>query len=139
MTREEYQEYLKSEHWQEMRRTVLRDAGGRCQVCNSSERCEVHHRTYERVGEEYPSDLIVLCRACHEKFHGHYWMEAEITKKVSAAYAAGANAAMTYVETVAPEFAKFHEEWTSSWAEPVAEQVEGTETPWGDEEKRVGG
>jgi hypothetical protein len=29
----------------------------------------VHHRTYERVGFERQSDLIVLCHDCHRDFH----------------------------------------------------------------------
>jgi 5-methylcytosine-specific restriction endonuclease McrA len=33
---------------------------------------EVHHRTYERVGEERPADVIALCKACHEKHHDRH-------------------------------------------------------------------
>nr|DAW76172.1 MAG TPA: Protein of unknown function (DUF968) [Bacteriophage sp.] len=34
----------------------------------------MHHKTYENHGREFnrdiaDSDLIVLCRECHEKFH----------------------------------------------------------------------
>jgi hypothetical protein len=65
-----YDEYLQSDHWQDTREFALGRAGHRCQVCNTNdERLEVHHRTYERRGEEFPEDLIVLCRTCHETFH----------------------------------------------------------------------
>jgi hypothetical protein len=30
-------------------------------------RLHMHHRTYERLGAELPSDLQVLCRPCHER------------------------------------------------------------------------
>lgn len=64
------EEYLKTEHWQEMRRKKLRDSFYSCSLCNvRNTRLEVHHKTYERVGEEYESDLIVLCHNCHAKFH----------------------------------------------------------------------
>jgi 5-methylcytosine-specific restriction endonuclease McrA len=65
-----YSEYLKTEHWQETRRAALKRAKYRCQVCNTNDRSlHVHHRTYERRGEEIASDLIVLCESCHGTFH----------------------------------------------------------------------
>src|SRR5947207_3117264 len=70
MTREEYREvYLRSDHWRETRLGALDRAEHRCQVCNRTERLDVHHRTYERIGEERPADLTVLCRRCHDLFH----------------------------------------------------------------------
>ena len=41
----------------------------RCQICYTSHRLEVHHRTYERLGYEKPSDLTVLCYWCHRNNH----------------------------------------------------------------------
>lgn len=70
MNRAEYREvYLKSEHWREQRLGALERAGDRCQVCNGTKRLDVHHRTYERLGNEAPMDLTVLCRGCHDLFH----------------------------------------------------------------------
>lgn len=66
----EYEQYLKSQEWAAMRRWALERAENRCQVCNSEKRLDVHHRTYERLGHEWPSDLTVLCRDCHELYHG---------------------------------------------------------------------
>ena len=64
-----YPQYLKSEHWQDLRRRMLKRASFACQLCNSKGRLNVHHRTYERRGQEPYSDLIVLCENCHSKFH----------------------------------------------------------------------
>lgn len=65
-----YQTYLKSAHWQKVRRAALKRAGLRCQICNESGvQLDVHHRTYERLGNEFDSDLTVLCNSCHGKFH----------------------------------------------------------------------
>ena len=51
---------------------VARAAGRRCQLCNlGSVPLNVHHRTYERRGEELDEDLTVLCRECHHTFHEH--------------------------------------------------------------------
>lgn len=64
-----YKEYLQSEHWEERREIALIKADWKCSLCNKSESLNVHHRTYERLGKEMQSDLTVLCRHCHAKFH----------------------------------------------------------------------
>lgn len=64
-----YAEYLKTEHWQEMRKYALKRAAYKCQVCNASGKMNVHHRTYERRGHEDIKDLTVLCEPCHRKHH----------------------------------------------------------------------
>lgn len=65
-----YPEYLKTDHWQDLRDDALERAGRRCQVCNTSlGSLHVHHRSYDRRGQEAPEDLIVLCADCHRVFH----------------------------------------------------------------------
>lgn len=64
-----YAEYLQTEHWQQLRAQKQRQAGRRCQLCYAGGQLDTHHRTYERRGFEQLSDLIVLCRPCHAKFH----------------------------------------------------------------------
>ena len=67
--KKQYADYLHSPHWRSVREWAIERAANRCQVCNGAERLHVHHRTYERVGAELPSDLIVLCEDCHGIFH----------------------------------------------------------------------
>jgi len=73
MTATEYHQYLASREWAARRAAALERAGHRCQVCNADRwfagSLEVHHRTYERLGNEAPGDLVVLCRHCHDLFH----------------------------------------------------------------------
>jgi len=64
-----YAEYLLTDHWKLLRGKCLKRARNHCQLCNSAQSLNVHHRTYERRGCEFLKDLIVLCRACHAKFH----------------------------------------------------------------------
>jgi HNH endonuclease len=64
-----YDEYLQTCEWYETRAAARVRAGERCQVCNRSGPLDVHHRTYERRGQEREDDLTVLCRECHELFH----------------------------------------------------------------------
>lgn len=66
-----YQAYLQTPEWQEKRDQALERSGHRCQLCNSDDSLNVHHRTYERRGNEELSDLTVLCRQCHNLFHDH--------------------------------------------------------------------
>lgn len=64
-----YQEYLKSRSWHCRRIIALMRADYRCQLCNKTKELHVHHRTYESLGHEPISDLVVLCKDCHAKFH----------------------------------------------------------------------
>lgn len=65
-----YRDYLLTDHWQGIRKMMLKHAGYRCQLCNAGNRTlHVHHRTYENRGRETVADLIVLCDQCHSQFH----------------------------------------------------------------------
>jgi hypothetical protein len=64
-----YPEYLLTRHWRCCRRRAIERAKGTCQACNATEGLNVHHRTYERYGEEADAGLIALCRSCHRLFH----------------------------------------------------------------------
>jgi hypothetical protein len=61
-----YQQYMASEKWRVKRSLILKRDGDRCQTCLSTEDLECHHKTYERLGDELPEDLITLCHECHE-------------------------------------------------------------------------
>ena len=64
-----YDEYLQTEHWQSVRKNALKRARYKCQACNSSGELHVHHKTYDHLGQEWPSDLLVVCADCHAKIH----------------------------------------------------------------------
>jgi len=67
-----YEEYLRTPEWRRRKERKLDQADHRCQFCNRHQRfLNVHHRTYENLGEELDGDLIVLSRACHSTFHKH--------------------------------------------------------------------
>jgi len=72
-----YPEYLKTEHWAETRKLVLKRAGYRCQTCNAKGELHVHHNTYKRRGEENMADLVVLCADCHKTFHDNHGVNNE--------------------------------------------------------------
>lgn len=64
-----YKEYLASDAWKIKRDEALERANHRCQLCSETKRLNVHHNTYDRLGDELPGDLITLCRRCHLVFH----------------------------------------------------------------------
>ena len=64
-----YREYLETPKWRNRRDAKLRSVGYHCERCDSRRELQVHHRTYERLGEELDSDLEVVCVKCHEREH----------------------------------------------------------------------
>ncbi len=66
-----YEEYLSSVEWRDRRSILLDRFSHKCQICGSSAKLQIHHRTYERVGNERIEDLTVLCDACHGLYHAH--------------------------------------------------------------------
>lgn len=66
-----YDEYLKTDHWQEVRKRKLKQVGYKCQRCGVDNiALEVHHIHYRGRGKELLKHLLVLCRNCHENEHG---------------------------------------------------------------------
>ena len=69
-----YEQYLQSKHWREdVRPAAIERADRRCQLCGRKTGVpwplNVHHNTYDRLGAELDSDVIVLCQRCHERHH----------------------------------------------------------------------
>jgi hypothetical protein len=68
-----YRIYLRTPEWRRTRAAALVRAGNACSLdVRHTEELEVHHRTYERLGAELVSDLIVLCHSCHRLHHKQY-------------------------------------------------------------------
>lgn len=69
---QEYLDYLRSAHWQDLREAVLHDERGRikaCVSCFSPDDIQAHHLIYRSLYDCVPSDLVPLCRECHEILH----------------------------------------------------------------------
>lgn len=67
--KERYHAYLKSPEWRDRVSKKMKQARGRCLLCNADGPLSVHHRTYDHIFKEPLIDLIVLCKGCHEKYH----------------------------------------------------------------------
>lgn len=67
-----YGEYRETYEWHRIRQRKLLQQKNKCATCNTVHPLEVHHKTYERLGDEWDDDLVVLCRDCHKKYHNLY-------------------------------------------------------------------
>jgi len=67
MSSPSYSAYIRSPAWRTKRRERLALDKGRCVVCGARA-VNVHHITYERLGDEnVRRDLVSVCRACHTR------------------------------------------------------------------------
>jgi hypothetical protein len=70
-----YEVYLRSRSWRTFRTNMLALVNGRCEHCDASESTsallvlDVHHVHYDTLGAELSTDVVVLCRPCHEIAH----------------------------------------------------------------------
>lgn len=67
----DYHAYIESPAWRMVAEAAKERAGHKCQTCNAPRNTttlDAHHRTYERLGNEAPEDITVLCRDCHSLF-----------------------------------------------------------------------
>jgi 5-methylcytosine-specific restriction endonuclease McrA len=63
----DYMRYLQSSDWRKRRKRLIKEACGCCQRCGRERKAlQVHHITYERLGCELDTDLMVVCPACHK-------------------------------------------------------------------------
>lgn len=70
---QKYDRYIKSEAWREKRGEFF--ASGRpkvCQGCGWSRHIHLHHKTYDRLGDEDLDDLVPVCEGCHSLIHRYH-------------------------------------------------------------------
>lgn len=61
--------YMNSPEWKTRRRLVMERANGLCEGCRQADAAEVHHLSYEHLGNEFLFELVALCRDCHSRIH----------------------------------------------------------------------
>jgi len=67
--KKKYKAYIISAEWAKIRADIIILRGGKCELCGKNGK-QVHHITYERLFDEEPDDLILLCNRCHMGEHG---------------------------------------------------------------------
>lgn len=66
-----YDRYLVSEQWEDRRRRVFERANYTCEACRQATATQVHHTTYQHVGDEPLWDLRAVCTPCHDRIHSY--------------------------------------------------------------------
>lgn len=71
-TRKEYRtEYLLSNDWRQ-KSSIILNRDKICYICQKQPATDAHHLTYERLGvENLETDIIGVCRNCHNRIHKH--------------------------------------------------------------------
>lgn len=67
-----YNNYLKSNHWKNLRNKMLIENNYKCQKCRKTKEkyeLQIHHKSYKNIGHEHKKDLVLLCKECHKKKH----------------------------------------------------------------------
>ena len=72
-----YGPYIRGPRWRTLRRAWAQhpDTPKACVVCGAR-RYQLHHRTYQHLGDERLADLVPLCGAHHEALHFAYDLKA---------------------------------------------------------------
>ncbi len=52
-------------------RSILKKLDAKCEECGTKDNLSINHRTpMEAGGTNDPENLQILCRKCHNKYHG---------------------------------------------------------------------
>jgi len=65
----DYSAYLRSGAWRERKADYWASDQPQDCICGKTDGLQLHHLTYERVGDEPPTDLTPLCPNCHAMIH----------------------------------------------------------------------
>lgn len=66
-----HRDYLKTDHWFELRNSAIERDGGKCVRCGGNTVLQVHHKIYrERFELGVLEDVETLCQRCHRIEHG---------------------------------------------------------------------
>lgn len=81
-TREKYLIYLKSAHWQRVKKRYYKRHVYQCCVsgCPKRKYLQLHHLSYLRIGKERDTDLVYLCPLHHKCLHKGYFHISKIIR-----------------------------------------------------------
>lgn len=64
-----YTAHIRSSKWAELRQRIFKRSDGICEGCGIAKATQVHHTSYDNLGDEFLWELQAICNACHERFH----------------------------------------------------------------------
>lgn len=73
LSKQDYVKYLRTPHWRRMRTLAFYRYGKKCRRCGNygtnRNPIQVHHRSYDHLGDERIEELEVICKNCHTFHH----------------------------------------------------------------------
>lgn len=63
-------ERYESSKWRRRRARALMLGNYKCAKCGARNKLQVHHLSYQHLGDELDCELMVLCHSCHQRVHG---------------------------------------------------------------------
>jgi len=68
--RKKYEDHINSVEWKNFRQEIIKKRGYKCEKCGAANTViHAHHLTYERLTNELPEDIQLLCITCHKQAH----------------------------------------------------------------------
>lgn len=65
-----YEHYLRTDKWKGFKSEIVNVRGQMCERCGvQTTGLDLHHLTYERLFNELPEDVQLLCKTCHRREH----------------------------------------------------------------------
>ena len=72
VTNAQKKEHMQSEYWKNLKQKRWEIAGGVCERCKQFPCTDLHHLHYQNLLEEDISEVVYLCRACHQHIHDKF-------------------------------------------------------------------
>ncbi len=70
MDHSNYTDVIKSDKFRELGSLKKESVNFKCEICGNTDRqLHTHHLTYENLGNESMSDLLIACDLCHLDIH----------------------------------------------------------------------
>ena len=71
MSAEDKQAYMHSNKWKNLKKYRMIIANNKCEVlgCNETDNLQLHHITYENLGDEDINDVRIVCGDHHQQIH----------------------------------------------------------------------
>ena len=66
----EYQNYLNSKEWDDLRSRVHKRATGFCELCTENAEATHHVKYPKNLKDDDRDNLVAVCKQCHDKLHG---------------------------------------------------------------------
>ena len=64
-----YNAYLASPAWKSKRELILKRDNHICQFCQTATATQIHHLSYDNLGNESEFELLSVCYSCHQIIH----------------------------------------------------------------------